>query len=115
MVFPCTFCGKELYSDQAKNDHENTHTKNRVICTYEGCNSSYSNSANLRRHIRDTHKADEERERRRRERKERENEERRKLEKENREFKNEIRELKKANAVLQSQIDRYRITSGRYD
>ena len=56
MEFKCKFCPQIYFSEQSRSDHENTHTGHRELCPYVDWGRTYSNSANLRRHIRDYHR-----------------------------------------------------------
>lgn len=55
MVFTCIICGKTFGSKFLLNDHGMIHTGERAICEEDGCGKSYSNFANLRRHVRLVH------------------------------------------------------------
>jgi hypothetical protein len=60
MVFHCTFCGARFASNSTLRDHVMVHTGERANCKEYGCDKSYSNHANLRRHERKTHEKERE-------------------------------------------------------
>lgn len=96
MVFPCDHpgCRHIFFSRQSLSDHMNTHTGNRNSCPYSYCSKTYSNSANVRRHVRDYHRPmDDEVERVRKETQERE------------EAKRRAEALQQRNDILQKQLD----------
>lgn len=55
MVFACRDCGREFPSQSRLIDHNMVHRNIRVECGRLGCDRTYSNYANLRRHKRDYH------------------------------------------------------------
>lgn len=82
MVFTCGQCYKTFHSQSGLLDHELIHRNMRVVCGEVNCRKTYSNFANLRRHDRNVHSVERERDRREeRERRRREGEDRQKKEK----------------------------------
>lgn len=56
MVFYYEHCPRSFPSRSLLTDHLMVHNKEKVRCSRPNCGREYTNYANLRRHIRTTHK-----------------------------------------------------------
>ena len=54
-VFSCEICNKQFNERYALTRHLKIHTGERLTCTYENCNRTYTNKCNLKAHIRTDH------------------------------------------------------------
>lgn len=108
MVFSCTDCPKVFTSRGNLTDHLLTHSRDRVMCDMPGCGKTYSNFNNCRRHFREFHEPEIRRDERERLRKE---EERRRVHQEERIVLDEITKreaLERETKQLRKQIEELR-------
>lgn len=94
MVFSCGECGRDFPSRFRLSEHLLVHSKERIAC--RECNQTYSNVANMLRHVRQIHEP----ERLARERREA-RAERRKLEEERRQH-----SIEEENRMLREMVNR---------
>lgn len=116
MVFSCRFCNRNFASNFLLRDHEMIHTGQRAECIEDGCEKTYSNFANLRRHVRQVHEPERMAQRRREEREEerrqqREEERRQQREEERR----QQREKERANAEEAREGERRNVEQARVE